>query len=64
MNPMVTILLILAGLMALESLLLVFLPDRIKMWIEDLSPNELRTMGLMELLIVVVVVYYALSMQP
>jgi uncharacterized protein YjeT (DUF2065 family) len=57
-----TILLILAGLMALESLLLVFLPDRIKMWIEDLSANELRTMGLMELLIVVVVVYYALSM--
>ena len=57
---MKTILLILAGLMALEALLLVLLPKRIKKWMGDLSPNELRTMGLMELLIVVVVFYYAI----
>ena len=58
---MTVILIILASVMALEALALVLLPNRIKDWMEVLTPNELRTMGIMELLIVIVVIYYALS---
>ncbi len=61
MNPMNVIVLIVAGLLALESVLLICLPERFKTWLSDLSPGEMRMMGVMLLLIVTAAIYYALS---
>lgn len=58
---MEAILLILASVMALEALAFLLIPVRVKRWVQDLSPTELWYMGLLELLIAGVVIYYAVS---